>query len=51
LGPLATAVRTAYDSPSDLHVDAAYLLLRMRAAETGTTLADSAAAVLAELDW
>jgi hypothetical protein len=31
--------------------DAAYLVLRMRAAETGTTLTDTAAAVIAEQQW
>jgi hypothetical protein len=39
---MATTHRTA---------DAAYLVLRLRAAETGTTLTDTAAAVIAEQQW
>jgi hypothetical protein len=39
---MATSHRTA---------DSAYLLLRMRAAETGAGLADSAAAIIAERQW
>jgi hypothetical protein len=31
--------------------DAAYLILRMRAAETGATLTDAATAVMAEQQW
>jgi hypothetical protein len=31
--------------------DAAYLLLRIRAAETGATLTDTAAAVITERQW
>jgi len=39
---MATTHRTA---------DAAYLVLRLRAAETGTTLTDTATAVIAEQQW
>jgi AmiR/NasT family two-component response regulator len=31
--------------------EAAYLILRLRAAETGATLTDTAAAIIAEQQW